>query len=165
MRDKVTVQLYRPIESALKDSSEPELLESRIQTILQNEKLYQQSQKQSIDKDKSEVQEKEVPFMDRIMKVLEENYANPDLNVMMIAEAMGMQRTEVSKQLQSNVGVTTSQFIRNYRLDLAKKMLEDNVADRNITEIAFRVGFNDPKYFTRCFSQRFGVAPSAYKKG
>jgi ligand-binding sensor domain-containing protein/AraC-like DNA-binding protein len=164
MRDKVTVQLYRPIEAALKDSSEPELLESRIQTILQNEKLYQQSQKQSIDKDKSEVQEKEVPFMDRIMKVMEENYANPDLNVMMIAEAMGMQRTEVSKQLQSNVGVTTSQFIRNYRLDLAKKMLEDNVADRNITEIAFRVGFNDPKYFTRCFSQRFGVAPSAYKK-
>lgn len=102
--------------------------------------------------------------MDRIMKVMEENYANPELNVKMIADAMRMQRTEVSKQLQDNVGVTTSQFIRNYRLDLAKKMLEDNVADRNITEIAFRVGFNDPKYFTRCFSQRFGMAPSAYKK-
>lgn len=164
MRDRVAVQLYRPIEAALKDSKEPELLESRIQKILQNEKLYQQSQKQSLDKDKTEVRSKEVPFMDRIMKVMEENYANPDLNVGMIAEALGMQRTEVSKQLQSNVGFTTSQFIRNYRLDLAKKMLEDNVAERNITEIAFRVGFNDPKYFTRCFSQRFGVAPSAYKK-
>lgn len=164
MRDRVVERLYRPIESALKDSKEPELLQSRIEKILQNERLYQISQQQSIDKDKTEVKSNEVPFMDRIMKVMEENYSNPDLNVMMIAEAMGMQRTEVSKQLQSNVGVTTSQFIRNYRLDLAKKMLEENVADRNITEIAFRVGFNDPKYFTRCFSQRFGVAPSAYKK-
>lgn len=164
MRDRVAEQLYRPIESALKDSKEPELLQTRIQKILQNERLYQESQRQSIDKDKSETQAKEVPFMDRIMKVMEENYANPELNVKMIADAMRMQRTEVSKQLQDNVGVTTSQFIRNYRLDLAKKMLEDNVADRNITEIAFRVGFNDPKYFTRCFSQRFGVAPSAYKK-
>ena len=164
MRDRVAEQLYRPIESALKDSKEPELLQSRIQKILQNEHLYQESQRQSIDKDKAETQAKEMPFMDRIMKVMEENYANPELNVKMIADAMRMQRTEVSKQLQDNVGVTTSQFIRNYRLDLAKKMLEDNVADRNITEIAFRVGFNDPKYFTRCFSQRFGMAPSAYKK-
>ena len=136
----------------------------RIQKILKNEKRYQQSQQKTIDQDKTEVQAKEVPFMDRIMKVMEDNYANPELNVKMIADAMRMQRTEVSKQLQDNVGVTTSQFIRNYRLDLAKKMLEDNVADRNITEIAFRVGFNDPKYFTRCFSQRFGMAPSAYKK-
>lgn len=165
MRNREAEQLYRPIEAVLKDSREPELLQMRIQKILKNEKRYQQSQQKTIDQDKTEVQAKEVPFMDRIMKVMEDNYANPELNVKMIADAMRMQRTEVSKQLQDNVGVTTSQFIRNYRLDLAKKMLEDNVADRNITEIAFRVGFNDPKYFTRCFSQRFGVAPSAYKKG
>ena len=164
MRNREAEQLYRPIEAVLKDSQEPELLQMRIQKILKNEKRYQQSQQKTIDQDKTEVQAKEVPFMDRIMKVMEDNYANPELNVKMIADAMRMQRTEVSKQLQDNVGVTTSQFIRNYRLDLAKKMLEDNVADRNITEIAFRVGFNDPKYFTRCFSQRFGMAPSAYKK-
>lgn len=41
--------------------------------------------------------------------------------------------------------------------------LEENVANRNITEIAYRVGFNDPKYFTRCFTKLYGVAPSAYK--
>lgn len=43
--------------------------------------------------------------------------------------------------------------------------MAQNVANRNITEIAYRVGFNDPKYFTRCFTKLYGVAPSAYKDG
>lgn len=42
-------------------------------------------------------------------------------------------------------------------------MITDNVANRNITEIAYRVGFNDPKYFTRCFTKQYGMSPSGYK--
>ena len=55
------------------------------------------------------------------------------------------------------------QFIRNYRLDISRKMMADKTSNRNITEIAYRVGFNDPKYFTRCFTKQFGISPTAYK--
>ena len=79
------------------------------------------------------------------------------------AKALGMSRSELSKRIHEEWGLTTTQFVRDYRLDMARQILKDNVADRNITEIAYRVGFNDPKYFTRCFSQRFGVKPSQFK--
>jgi len=77
---------------------------------------------------------------------------------------MGMNRSVLSKKLNEETGLPTAQFIRNYRLDVAKRMLEENIADRNITEIAYRVGFNDPKYFTRCFTKQYGISPSAYKE-
>ena len=54
--------------------------------------------------------------------------------------------------------------IEGKHYDIAKRMLKDNVANRNITEIAYRVGFNDPKYFTRCFTKQYGVAPSSYRE-
>ena len=41
-------------------------------------------------------------------------------------------------------------------------MLSHNEGIRNITEIAYRVGFNDPKYFTRCFTKKYGISPSSY---
>ena len=53
--------------------------------------------------------------------------------------------------------------LRNYRLDISRKMMADKTSNRNITEIAYRVGFNDPKYFTRCFTKQFGISPTAYK--
>ena len=46
---------------------------------------------------------------------------------------------------------------------LARRILRENVGNRNISEIAFRVGFNDPKYFTRCFTKKYGLSPSAYQ--
>ena len=45
---------------------------------------------------------------------------------------------------------------------MARELLANNKANRNITEIAYSVGFNDPKYFTRCFTKMYGVSPSAY---
>ena len=52
-------------------------------------------------------------------------------------------------------------FIRNYRLDISRKMMADKTSNRNISEIAYSVGFNDPKYFTRCFTKQFGISPTA----
>jgi AraC-like DNA-binding protein len=48
----------------------------------------------------------------------------------------------------------TAQFIRNYRLDISRKMMADKTSNRNITEIAYRVGFNDPKYVCRSYAFR-----------
>jgi len=45
---------------------------------------------------------------------------------------------------------------------MAKELLSSKTGNRNITEIAYAVGFNDPKYFTRCFTKMYGVSPSAY---
>ena len=163
MREREVEELYRPIEAALKDSDEPGKLQSRIQMILENQKRYQDSQKKSIEADRKQVAEKERPFMDIVMEVMEKNYDNSEFGVQELADEMRMNRSVLSKMLNAEAGQPTAQFIRNYRLDIAKKMITENAANRNITEIAYRVGFNDPKYFTRCFTKQYGVSPSSYK--
>ena len=164
MREREVEELYRPIEAALKDSDEPGKLQSRIQMILENQKRYQDSQKKSIEADRKQVAEKERPFMDIVMEVMEKNYDNSEFGVQELADEMRMNRSVLSKMLNAETGQPTAQFIRNYRLDIAKKMITENVANRNITEIAYRVGFNDPKYFTRCFTKQYGESPSAFKE-
>ena len=164
MREREVEELYRTIEAALKDSDEPGKLQSRIQMILENQKRYQDSQKKSIEADRKQVAEKERPFMDIVMEVMEKNYDNSEFGVQELADEMRMNRSVLSKMLNAEAGQPTAQFIRNYRLDIAKKMITENVANRNITEIAYRVGFNDPKYFTRCFTKQYGESPSAFKE-
>ena len=164
MREREVEELYRPIEAALKDSDEPGKLQSRIQMILENQKRYQDSQKKSIEADRKQVAEKERPFMDIVMEGMEKNYDNSEFGVQELADEMRMNRSVLSKMLNAEAGQPTAQFIRNYRLDIAKKMITENVANRNITEIAYRVGFNDPKYFTRCFTKQYGESPSAFKE-
>ena len=163
MREREVEELYRPIEAALKDSDEPGKLQSRIQMILENQKRYQDSQKKSIEADRKQVAETERPFMDIVMEVMEKNYDNSEFGVQELADEMRMNRSVLSKMLNAEAGQPTAQFIRNYRLDIAKKMITENVANRNITEIAYRVGFNDPKFFTRCFTKQYGESPSSYK--
>jgi AraC-like DNA-binding protein len=100
------------------------------------------------------------PFMDRVMTIMEKNYMNSEFGVTEFCEQMGMSRSLLSKKLNEETGQSTTQFIRNYRLDIAKQILKRG-DQRNIAEIAFSVGFNDPKYFTRCFTKLYGTSPSS----
>ena len=74
-----------------------------------------------------------------------------------------MSKSLLNKKMQSLTGQSTNQFMRNYRLNLARELLLKNKVTRNmnISEIAYQVGFNDPKYFTRCFTKHFNVTPSS----
>jgi len=73
-----------------------------------------------------------------------------------------MSRSLAGKRLRTELGVSVGLFIRGYRLRVAREMLLHNDNRRNITEIAYNVGFNDPKYFTRCFTKEFGFSPSEF---
>lgn len=163
MRNREAERLYRPIETALKESENPRELQSRVQTILDNQKRYTQSVAKTQQADKQQMEQSAHSFMDRVMTIMEMNYGDPSFGVEQLCHQLGMSRVTVSKKLNDETGETTTQFIRDYRLDLARRILRENVGNRNISEIAFRVGFNDPKYFTRCFTKKYGLSPSAYQ--
>lgn len=71
----------------MKESDEPEKLQSRIQMILQNQKRYQDSQKKSIEADRKMVEETMRPFMEEVMDVMEKNYDNSEFGVQELADA------------------------------------------------------------------------------
>ena len=155
-------QLLSPIRKVLEESDDPRHLQGRIQNILDNQERYRQSVTKSVEADKEIVMKSTKPFMERVMEIMEANYMNSEFGVQEFCDALGMSRTVVSKHLNSEVGIPAGQFIRNYRLNMAKELFSSKTGNRNITEIAYAVGFNDPKYFTRCFTKMFGVSPSSF---
>ena len=112
--------------------------------------------------DEQEMLLQQQPFMERVMEVMEQHYTDSEFGVTEFCDALGMSRSVVSRRLNAETGQSAGQFIRGYRLNIAKEMLTNNKGNRNIAEIAYKVGFNDPKYFTRCFTKMYSVSPSSY---
>ena len=104
----------------------------------------------------------EDPFADKVLQTVRSLYKDPDLDVPALCAAMGMSKTLLNKRIQEAFGQPVAQFIRTYRLSVAREMLRTNRENKtlNISEIAYEVGFNDPKYFSRCFAKEFGFPPS-----
>ena len=109
----------------------------------------------------STLSNRESEFSAKLLEAIQKKYKDPDLDVQTLAEEMGMSRSLLNDKIQKNLGQSIAQFIRTYRLNVAKEMIVNGTNDdMNISEIAYEVGFNDPKYFTRCFTKEFNATPS-----
>lgn len=164
--DEARLEGYKAgVDSYLLKPFDENLLLARISGILENRKRFQQKFYLTMDVDSLGIEEEsgDKKFLDKAMKVVKENYMNPDFDVADFIEAMGMSKSLLNKKMQSLTGQSTNQFMRNYRLNLARELLLKNkiTHNMNISEIAYQVGFNDPKYFTRCFTKHFNVTPSS----
>ena len=140
------------------------LLLTRIENILANRKLSQRKFAINMDVDTLNIADDsgDKKFMSRVLEVMKENYKNSYFEVSDFCEAVGVSKTLLNQKLQHLVGQSAGQFIRNYRLNLAHELIlkTHGKKEMNIAEIAYEVGFNDPKYFTRCFTKEFKVKPS-----
>lgn len=153
------------VDSYLLKPFDENLLLARISGIMENRKRFQQKFYITMDVNSLEMEEdsSDKKFLDKAMKVVKDNYMNPDFEVSDFMEAMAISKSLLNKKMQSLTGQSANQFMRNYRLNLARELLLKNKLTRNmnISEIAYQVGFNDPKYFTRCFTKHFNVTPSS----
>ena len=93
---------------------------------------------------------------------VEKNMARSDLSVEELSRELGMSRAHLYKKILQITGKTPIEFIRIIRLKRAAQLLRES--QQNISEIAFQVGFNNPKYFSRYFKEEFGVLPSVYQE-
>ena len=93
---------------------------------------------------------------------VENNLSNADISVESLSVSLAMSRVQLYKRLLSITGLTPSEFIRNIRLRHAEQLLRQS--QRSVSEIAYQVGFNNPRYFSRYFSEMYGVTPSVYKQ-
>ena len=104
---------------------------------------------------------KDSDFSLKLLDAVQKMYKDPELDVQALSDAMGMSRSLLNEKIQSSFGQSIAQFIRTYRLNVAKEMICNGTnKDMNISEIAYEIGFNDPKYFTRCFTKEFNATPS-----
>lgn len=99
-------------------------------------------------------------FLNKVLKLLEENISNSDFNVNQFAFEIGMSTPVFYRKIKALTGLTVNNFIKSIRLKRAAQLLEQKAG--TIYEIAYMVGFNDPKYFSKEFRKQFGQAPSGY---
>ena len=79
-----------------------------------------------------------------------------------MAKALGMSRVQLYKRLLPVRGSTPIEFIRQIRLRRAEQLLRES--QLTVSEVAYSVGFNNPRYFSKYFKEMYGVMPSQYKK-
>jgi DNA-binding response OmpR family regulator/anti-sigma regulatory factor (Ser/Thr protein kinase) len=99
-------------------------------------------------------------FLKNVIKVVEEKMTDPGFNMEAVAESLNMSRSAFYKKFKSLTGLTTVEFVRDMRLQRSKQYLDGG--STNIAEVAYWSGFNNPKYFSTCFREKYGVSPSDY---
>ena len=99
-------------------------------------------------------------LMEKIMKCVNENLSNPDFDVEMMTKEVGISRAQLHRKMKEMTGISTSEFIRNLRLEQAARLIREKKI--NITQVAYSVGFNNQAHFSTVFKKHFGVTPTEY---
>lgn len=101
-------------------------------------------------------------FIQRAIDCVNNHLEDGDFDQPQFADEMKTSKSTLYKKLKSLTGLNTSAFIRNVRLKAACRIMEEKGNNVRVSELAYAVGFNDPKYFSACFKKEFGMLPSDY---
>ena len=101
-------------------------------------------------------------LLQRLLNVFENHIEEPDFTTEAFAREVGMSRMNLNQKLQALVNQSTNEFLRTLRLKRAAVLL--NKYGGTVSEIAYKVGFNNTSYFARAFRKIYGVSPSRYIK-
>lgn len=138
-----------------------EVLKLRIDKLLS---LKQKGMKGTLidpEPQKIEITSLDEQLVEKAVKYVENNMHRPELTVEEMSADLGMSRVHLYKRLKQLTGKTPIEFIRVIRLKRAAQLLRES--QLNVSEIAYRCGFNNPKYFSKYFKDEFGVLPSLYQ--
>lgn len=132
-----------------------------LQTIERNQELYKKHTKESESPYNERLSGNDA-YLLKIITTVEKNIDNSDFSVNELSDAMFISRSQLHRKIKSLTGFSTTHFIRIIRLEKAKDMLKTNQG--NVTEVAYSCGFTSQSYFTKSFTEYFGVSPSNFLK-
>ena len=96
------------------------------------------------------------------MDFLTNNVGNSELKIEELAEAVNLSRSVFYSKLKAKVGMTPVEFLKHIRIQKAEELITKS--NESFSQIAYAVGFTDPKYFTKCFKKSTGMTPSEYRQ-
>lgn len=142
-----------------------ELLKGTIANLLHNRRMlknkFSGTQQQEDKIDKLEMQSGDEKLMEKIMKVVNEHLADPDLNAELLATEVGLSRVHIHRKLKELTNLSARDFIKNIRLQQAAKLLAEN-KKLTISEIAYATGYTSLSHFSNSFKERYGLSPKDY---
>lgn len=102
-------------------------------------------------------------LLEKVVAIIENNLDDEKFDVNVLCREIGLGRTSLYSKFKSLTGMTPNAFILNYKLKSAATMLK-NEDHLQIADIAFRLGFGSPVYFSRCFKTQYNMSPQDYRK-
>ncbi len=141
-------------------------LQVRINNIIANRRrirrlFLQQSTEENIEQVKATAPSADNEFLERAIRCLDDHISDSDYDRDAFARDMGASASTLYNKLRAVTGMNVSGFIRNHRIKTACRMAQENPSLR-VSDIAYRVGFKDPKYFATSFKKEMGIQPSEY---
>jgi DNA-binding response OmpR family regulator len=142
-----------------------ELLLSRIRNILAHTATVRKTYQRQVQASPAtlEIESADEAFIKNVLEYIEKNMGNPDFSVGELNTQFHTSRSTFYKRLLLLTGKTPIEFIRHIRLQRAAELLEKS--QLTVAEIAYAVGFNNPKTFSQYFKEEFNRIPSAYRSG
>jgi AraC-like DNA-binding protein len=101
-------------------------------------------------------------FMEMVRNIVENNLDNSEFNLVLFASEMNISVSTLARRFKKYMNISPNKFITKIRLMHAELMLKSNSG--NNRNIAHKVGFQDSKYFSRCFRAEFGITPNEIRK-
>ena len=138
------------------------ILELKIKNLLSiREKLKEKYHRiVTLEPHHEEIEDPNNKFLQRLIEILEANINDAEFNVAKLVTEIGMSRPVLFRKVKMLTGLSVIDLIRSTRLKKAEMLLKQK--KMTISEVAFTVGFNDPKYFSKSFRSQFGKNPSEY---
>ena len=159
--------LERGADAFLAKPFDMEELHMNIDNLIHNRQRlkgkFSGAQQQADKVEQPEVKGNDELLMERIMKAVNKNLSNSDFNVDMLTQEVGISRAQLHRKMKEMTGISTSEFIRNIRLEQAARLLKEQKI--NVTQVAYTVGFSNLAHFSTIFRKHFGVSPSEYAGG
>lgn len=101
-------------------------------------------------------------FLQSIIESIEQHLEESEFDLERLSGEMNMSKSTLYRKIKSMTGLTPLDFVRNIKMKRACMMLLART--QTISEVAYAVGFSNPKYFTKCFKEEFGVTPTEYQQ-
>ncbi len=141
-----------------------EVLNLRIEYLLDKNRLQQEKflYRAYLEPNRLNLSKADETFLTTALHFVQDHVQDADLTVEGLSQELGMSRAHLYKKLTFITGKSPVEFIRLVRLKTAAHLLKQG--DKNVSEVAYAVGFKTPKYFSKQFKEVFGLSPSAYGK-
>ena len=136
------------------------ILKARILNILNNREILRKKvlSAETGSDESNYTNQLDKEFLDKAIKIIEEELANSDFSITEFCKILGMSRTSVYNKIKTLTNQSPNDFIRIIRLNKAKELLKTK--KYTVSEIAYMTGYSDPKYFSTSFKKQFGISPS-----
>jgi signal transduction histidine kinase/DNA-binding response OmpR family regulator len=137
-------------------------LQIRLKKLIENRVILQAKYKGNLTSLSKNITNSKDDFFQKVINILQRELDNPNFSVAELSKEMHLSTTQMYRKLKGLTGLPPNKFIRRFRLQNSLELLQNS--SMNIAEIAYQVGFSDPNYFSRAFSEEFGKPPSEVRK-